>query len=92
MVEFPMTNLRTVPASTRLYEAVMGRKVAHDGDPVLAAHVNAGVTRDTERGWRLAKGKATQPIDALMAMLMAHDLATAQDTTSIYEQRGLAQV
>ncbi len=92
MVEFPMTNLRTVPASNRLYEAVMAGKVAHDGDPVLAAHVNAGVTRDTERGWRLAKGKATSPIDALMAMLMAHDIATAGTDTSVYESRGLASV
>lgn len=92
MVEFPMTNLRTVPASNRLYEAVMARRVLHDGDPVLAQHVANGVTRDTDRGWRLAKGKATGPIDALIAVLMAHDLATAEPTSSVYEQRGLASV
>lgn len=71
MVEFPMTNERTVPASNRLYEAVQQHRVVHDGDPVLAAHVRAGATRDTERGWRLAKGKAKRPIDALIALMIA---------------------
>jgi phage terminase large subunit-like protein len=71
MVDFPMTNERTVPASTRLFEAIQQGRIVHDGDPVLAAHVKAGATRDTERGWRLAKGKARRPIDALMALLIA---------------------
>jgi phage terminase large subunit-like protein len=73
MVEMPMTNERTVPASTRLYEAINAKRICHDGDPVLAAHVNAGVTRDTERGWRLAKSKrSNKPVDALIALLIAY--------------------
>lgn len=75
MVEFPMTNERTVPASARLYEAVTSRRIVHDGDPILSAHVGAGVVRDTERGWRLAKGKATRKIDALIALMIAFSSA-----------------
>jgi len=70
MIEFPMTNERTVPASARLYEAINSQRIVHDGDPVLAAHVNAGVTSNTERGWRLSKGKPKKPIDALIALLV----------------------
>lgn len=85
MVEFPMTNERTVPASSRLYEAVQAGRLVHDGDPVLTAHVKAGSTRDTERGWRLAKGKAKRPIDALMALLIAFPQADQANTGGGFE-------
>lgn len=75
MVEFPANNARTVPASARLFEAISRRELVHDGDPVLAAHVNAGVKVDTERGWRLAKAKAKRPIDALYALMLAFSQA-----------------
>jgi phage terminase large subunit-like protein len=70
MIEFPMTNERTVPASSRLYEAIVGGRIVHDGDPVLAAHVAAGATKETERGWRLSKSKPKRAIDALIALMI----------------------
>jgi phage terminase large subunit-like protein len=73
-LEFPMTNERTVPACARLLEAVNRRELVHDGDPILQAHVEAGCVRQTERGWRLSKGKAAQEggkIDLLIALLLA---------------------
>lgn len=70
MIEFPMTNERTVPASSRLYEAIVGGKIVHDGDPILAAHVAAGAVKETERGWRLVKGKVNRAIDALIALMI----------------------
>jgi phage terminase large subunit-like protein len=85
MVDFPMTNERTVPASTRLFEAIQTCRIAHNGDPVLAAHVKAGATRDTERGWRLAKGKAKRPIDALMALLIAFPQVDTSTTGGGFE-------
>lgn len=72
MVEFPMSNERTAPASAALYEAIVERRIVHDGDRVLSAHVAAGATVDTERGWRLTKRKAKKKVDALMALLIAH--------------------
>lgn len=75
MVEFPMTNERTVPASARLYEAVLSGRLAHDGDPILASHVNAGTVRSTERGLRISKGKARRRIDALVALMVAFSSA-----------------
>lgn len=85
MVEFPQVNERLAPASARLYEAILTKRVVHNGDPVLAAHVVAGVVRDTERGWRLSKGKATRRIDALMALVMAFARADVIQTTGGFE-------
>jgi phage terminase large subunit-like protein len=75
-VEHPMTNARMAPASEALHEAILSGRIVHSGDPVFSAHVNAGVPMETERGWRLTKRKAKDKIDALIALLMAYDLAT----------------
>lgn len=75
MVDFPMTNSRMAPATQRLFEAIKSRALRHDGDPVLAAHVEAGFLKPTERGDRLTKGKASRPIDALMALLIGWERA-----------------
>lgn len=72
MIDSPMTNERTAPASSSLYEAILQQRISHDGDPVLAAHVAAGTTKDTERGWRLVKGRVNRPVDALIAMMIAY--------------------
>jgi hypothetical protein len=50
----------------------------------------------TERGWRLAKGKnaGTRKIDALIALLLAYTVATAEDggIESVYEDRDLLTI
>lgn len=68
LIEFPMSNERTVPASQRLYEAIVTKQIVHDGNPTLAAHVAAGAVKQTERGWRLSKAKPNRAIDALIAL------------------------
>lgn len=78
MIEHPMTNARMAPESEALYEAIMGGRIVHGGDPEFASHVNAGVPTETERGWRLTKRKAKDKIDALIALLIAYDLASRQ--------------
>lgn len=83
MVEFPMTNERTVPACSRLLEAINRGELVHTGDPVLQAHIEAGCVRETERGWRISKGKSNQvgagKIDALIALLLAFSIASNEN-------------
>jgi phage terminase large subunit-like protein len=82
MVEFPQRPERMSNASIGLYEAIVSRQLVHDGDRVLAAHVMAGHQKMSGERWRLAKNpKAKRPIDALMALVMAFDVARrpAQD-------------
>lgn len=75
MIEHPMTNARMAPASEALHEAILRGQIHHNGDLEFAAHVNAGVPTETERGWRLTKRKAKDKIDALIALLLAYDLS-----------------
>jgi phage terminase large subunit-like protein len=70
MVEIPQSVERMTQNSMSLFEAVMQKQLVHNGDPILAAHVRAGATKQHERGWRLVKDKATKPIDALIAMAL----------------------
>jgi phage terminase large subunit-like protein len=87
-IEFPMTNERTVPACSRLLEAVNRGELVHSGDPQLEAHVEAGSIKMTERGWRIAKaprGKTGRgKIDALIALLLAFTIALVDMITGCY--------
>jgi phage terminase large subunit-like protein len=79
MAEFPQSPERMANASENLYRLIECGQLVHSGDPVLRSHVVAGVTKATERGWRLVKDpKLARPIDALVALAMAA-LPAAQD-------------
>jgi phage terminase large subunit-like protein len=83
MVEFPQSPERMANASENLYRLIEAGQLAHDGDPVLRAHVMGGVTKETERGWRLQKDpKLSRPIDALIALAMAA-LPAAQNVSEL---------
>lgn len=61
-----------VEASRRFYEAVIEHRIAHDGDPTLAAHLRNVVPRQVgESGWRLEKASRNRKIDAAVAAVMA---------------------
>ena len=71
MLEFPQSSERMANASENLYRLIETGELVHDGDPVLRAHVMGGVTKETERGWRLVKDpRSRRPIDALVAVAM----------------------
>jgi len=77
MEEFPQSLERMCPAAADLRQAIVAeRKFAHDGDPLLAAHVMAAVSVDVGAGaFKLAKTKNTgPPIDACVALAMANVL------------------
>lgn len=77
-----VTTVRYEPNSTSYFDAVQSfynlvaqRRIVHDGDPVLAAHIDACAGVKSDRGWKLSKLKATLPIDAVPASIIAVDLA-----------------
>jgi phage terminase large subunit-like protein len=76
MLPMPQTNARMCPASDTLYQAIAAGDLVHAGETELAAHVDAGVTTRTERGWRLTARGAVEDVEALMALTMAFDAAT----------------
>ena len=71
VIEMPQTGTR-VEADQSLYDAILGKTLAHCGDPVLTEHIQNAVAVETPRGFRLAKEKTTKKIDAAVALSMAH--------------------
>ena len=81
-VSFPMTNVRMVPACSRLMEAINRLELVHNGDRDLQAHVEAAAAKPTERGVRVSKSKSggigAGKIDALIALLLAFSVAASE--------------
>jgi phage terminase large subunit-like protein len=74
VIELPQ-NAARVEADQALYDAILGRTLAHCGDPTLTEHVQNAVAIETPRGFRLAKEKTSRKIDAAVALSMAHHVA-----------------
>jgi phage terminase large subunit-like protein len=70
-VAFPQSDSRMIPASERLYDAVVHQRLVHPDDPELNAHVHAAVAKHSRRGWRLEKADRASKIDAVVALAMA---------------------
>jgi phage terminase large subunit-like protein len=75
MVEFPQSHTRMVPASEKLYAAIVEKRLKHQNDSELNAHVASAVAKQTPRGWRLEKSAGGGNIDAAVALAMAVDRA-----------------
>ena len=82
------------PAMKEIEQLVMGKKLIHSGHPVLRWCVgNVQVKIDENENVRPVKGKGTERIDGLVAMINAMARAMLhEDTTSVYETRGVITV
>lgn len=92
VVRVPQTFLN-LSTPTRMWErAVTGRKLSHDGNPVLTwAMSNTVVDRDASDNPRPSKKKSTERIDPVVASIIAvaASLHDERQGASVYEQRGL---
>ena len=75
VIEFPQSTARMVPASERLYAAVVEGRLTHGNDPELNRHVAGAIAKQTPRGWRLDKSERSAQIDAVVALAMAVERA-----------------
>ena len=68
---------RMAPATDRLYAAVMGREVTHDGNEDLARHLANARAKRTPMGDLVTKDKrgSSRKIDAAVGAIVAHDRA-----------------
>lgn len=93
MLKFPQTEARMVPASSDLFTLIQDGRIAHDGDPRFAQHVQNAVAKPTDRGWKLArpKGKRVAMDGAVAAAIAAHRAIQPKPKPrrSAYEDRGL---
>jgi phage terminase large subunit-like protein len=71
MVEFLQASAPMSSAYQAFYQAAREHTLTHDGDEILAAHVEATAADKTERGWKVRKLKSSQHIDACVAAVLA---------------------
>jgi len=73
-----------------LMELVLTKKLHHGGNPVLRWMANNMVVRQDPAGnLKPDKGKSTEKIDGMVALIMALDRATRHGSgVSVYEERG----
>jgi hypothetical protein len=84
-MDFPIVEYKTnllnlmIPATQKVFEAVTEERLVHDGNPVLARHIDNCVIKMDHRGQRVTKESATsrKKIDAAIAFIIAYDRATA---------------
>lgn len=94
MVEIRQGAKSMSPAMKEIEQLVRGRKLLHDGHPVLRWNVgNVKIKTDENENIRPIKGKGTERIDGLVAMVNAMSRAMMRkDETTIYNERGILTV
>jgi phage terminase large subunit-like protein len=71
MIEFPQTVGNMTEAGQALYDAVKHRTLKLYGDDQLREEARFAVGKETPRGMRIVKEKASHKIDAIVALAMA---------------------
>ena len=80
IVEYPSTNARRmVPACAKFFDAVVDKRLSHDGDPLLTRHLSNAVVKVDNLGPRIVKENrnSSRRIDAAVAAVIAVDRALA---------------
>lgn len=76
MIETPPTELRMAPLTGHAYQAIRRGYITHDDDPQLTRHVLNARRRYGNRGFTLEKRQFSQKIDAAVALVLCHGIAT----------------
>jgi len=73
VTQFPQTDVRMVPASDRLYQAVTQQRLTLPDNDELRQHMANTIARHNRRGWRLDEPSLDTPNDSIIALAMALD-------------------
>ena len=81
IVEWPTTSpRRMVTACAKFYDAVVEGRLKHNGDPLLARHLDNAVVKKDNLGVRIVKENrnSNRRIDAAVAAIVAYDRAVGK--------------
>jgi phage terminase large subunit-like protein len=81
MEEYPQTLDRLTAMGSNLYDLLKAGNLETYPDAELRRAVASAVARETPRGWRIAKERASHKIDVVVALAMA-SLAAVEEQTS----------
>ena len=84
VVEFPQTPARMVPATSTFFDAVVNKRLKHNGDPRLARHASNATPYYSRQGLMIRKEarNSNKKIDLIAAALMCHARAGTLSSTS----------
>jgi len=80
--EFPQTLDRLTAMGSNLYDLLKAGNLEVYADAELRRAVASAVAKETPRGWRIAKEKASHKIDVVVALAMAALAATEEQMSS----------
>jgi phage terminase large subunit-like protein len=75
---FPQSDSRMIPASDRLYRAVVEQRLTVPTNPELRRHAAAAIAKHSRRGWRIDKANRSDNVDAVVALAMCVEAAENQ--------------
>jgi len=81
IVEWPSTSARRmIPACANFFDAVVEKRLFHDGSPLLSRHLSNAVVKSDNLGVRIVKENraSNKRIDAAVAAILAYDRAGAK--------------
>jgi phage terminase large subunit-like protein len=78
VTEFPQTDVRMIPASDRLYRAIVEQRLTLPDSEELRQHAASAIARHSRRGWRIDKPQRADNIDAVISLCMALECAEAK--------------
>ena len=81
MVEYPQTSDRLTSMSQNLYDLIKGGNLVLYKNKEMKSHAQKATAKETPRGWRIVKKKASHKIDLIIALAMSCHAATKMDTS-----------
>jgi len=81
MVEYPQTSDRLISMSQNLYDLIKGGNLVLYKDKEMKSHAQKATAKETPRGWRIVKKKASHKIDLIIALSMAALGATKMESS-----------
>lgn len=82
---------KMVSATRTLLDIVRAGRLRHGGDPIARRHALAAEVAEREQGLLISKRRTREPIDALVSLAMAVEMAAGLEPPrpSVYEERTL---
>ncbi len=88
VVAYRNSTERTIPATAKLFDAIMSAQLVHDGSPAMSRHIDNCVLKIDNRGARITKD-FRQPklkVDNAIALMMAYDRASGRMEEQVVPQ------
>lgn len=93
VIEWSTSSLeRMIPACSAYYQAVVDKRITHDGDPRLARHIANAVLKEDHRGARIVKAADRQKIDLAVTAVMGYDRAAMHYGKPVRKPRRMVTV